>query len=241
MNSTSRSAPAGGAFDVIIVGGGVLGTALARELAGRGRRVLLLERGRVAGEASGVAAGMLNPQAEADAPSAFFDFGLANRTIYADWVAAVSAEAALPIEYRSLPLLYLAPDEPAAAALHARAAWQAARGLRAEWLTAAQARTREPILAPDLAGALLLPSEALVDAQALTIALAAAARRRGAEILEDQPVTGLLIEDGRLVGVLAGGTAHRAPTVVIATGAWGSAFSDLPLPTDWIAPVRGQL
>ena len=132
MNSTSRSAPAGGAFDVIIVGGGVIGTALARELAGRGRRVLVLERGRVAGEASGVAAGMLNPQAEADEPSAFLDFGLANRAIYADWVATVSAEAAFPIEYRALPLLYVAVDEPAAAALRAKAAWQTAIGLRAE-------------------------------------------------------------------------------------------------------------
>jgi glycine oxidase len=241
MNSTSRSASAADALDVIIVGAGIIGTALARELAGRGRRVLVLERGRAAGQASGVAAGMLNPQAEADEPSAFLDFGLENRAIYADWVATVSAEAALPIEYRALPLLFVAVDERAATALQAKAAWQTAMGLRAEWLTAGEARALEPILAPNLAGALLLPSEAAVDPHGLTVALAAAARRLGAEIVEEQPVTELLIEGDRAVGVMAGGTAYRAPMTVIATGAWGSALSDLPIPTDWIKPVRGQL
>jgi len=75
----------------------------------------------------------------------------------------------------------------------------------------------------------------------LTIALAASARRRGAEIVEDLPVTGLVLTGERTVGVKAGGTAYRAPITVIATGAWGSAFSDLPIPADWIEPRRGQL
>src|SRR4029453_2147308 len=133
MNFTSRSGPAGNRIDAIIVGGGVIGTALARELAGRGRRVIPCQGARIAGEASGVAAGMLIPQAEADQPSAFLDFGLANRAIYADWVQAVSAEAALPIEYRTLPVLFLAIDDPAAAELRSKAAWQSAMGLRADW------------------------------------------------------------------------------------------------------------
>jgi glycine oxidase len=245
MDSTPKSRTP---TDVIIVGGGIIGTALACELAGRGLRVLLLERGSIAGEgsaASAAAAGMLTPQAEADEPSAFFDFGLANRAIYADWVRAVSAEAELPIEYRTLPVLLIATDESQAALLRAKAAWQAARGLRTEWLSAAEAQEREPILAPDLAGALLLPAEAVVDSKGLTIALAAAARKRGARIVDGTTATELILAGGpegdRAVGVVAGGTAHRAATVVIAAGAWGSAISRLPIPADWIQPRRGQI
>ena len=59
--------------DVAVVGGGVIGLALARELSSRGASVQLIERGRTGQEASSAAAGLLSAQSDANTPSPFFD------------------------------------------------------------------------------------------------------------------------------------------------------------------------
>jgi glycine oxidase len=64
--------------DVVIVGGGVIGLAAARELAIQGRNVLILDRGNPRDATSWAAAGMLAPQSEADAPNSLFDLCLAS-------------------------------------------------------------------------------------------------------------------------------------------------------------------
>ena len=114
--------------DVLVVGGGVIGCAVAAELAARGRGVIVLEPGT---EASGAAAGMLSPQAEARTRDAFFDLALASRELYPAWVRVLEEETGVDVGYRRSGLLHCdfagAPAESRAEQI----AWQQAAGLDA--------------------------------------------------------------------------------------------------------------
>jgi glycine oxidase len=241
MKTAGSQPQSGSTPDVLVVGGGVIGTAVAFALAGRGVRVTVLERGSAGRGTSAVAAGMLSPQAEAEGPSPFLDFGLACRARYGDWVREVSAAATMPIDYRPTEVLNLALTAERVTELKARRDWQRPLGLRAEWLSGDEARRLEPILAAGLPGALLLPEEAWVDAASLATALVAAASRRGVRFEEPVAVTSLVLSGGRVTGVLAGDRRLDAGAVVIAAGAWSSRIAGLPLPLDWIEPRRGQI
>src|SRR5262249_13934033 len=117
--------------DVVVIGGGLAGCALARELAQRGMRAVLVERGEPEAEARRAAAGMVAPQAETEHPGPLLRLGIESRRRYLDWVARVQREAGLDVEYRTDGILYLALDRRDARLLAARARWQRRLGLRA--------------------------------------------------------------------------------------------------------------
>ncbi len=91
--------------DTLIVGGGLIGCAVAAELASRGQRVTVLERGEPGDEASGAAAGMLTPQVEARADSPFFRLSLESRNRYPSWVETLREETDLDVGFRRCGLL----------------------------------------------------------------------------------------------------------------------------------------
>jgi glycine oxidase len=224
--------------DVVIVGGGVVGCAIACVLAGEGHAVALLERDAIAAHASRVAAGMLTPLAgERDA----LPLGAEALAAFPEWVAELREGSGIDPGLVLSGLLRVARDEGEAAALRARAGRLAAHGVA--WLEAAQARAREPALAPGIAGALWSPREGHVGAEALTAACARAAAARGARIEERSPVTEVRCEGGRASGVRTPRGDWAARWVVLATGPWAGADARaLGLP--WappVEPVRGQI
>ncbi len=83
---------------VLIVGGGVIGASTAYHLTKAGAAVALLERGEVAGQASGAAAGMLIPPAEAVGPGPFRDLCLASLQLYPSLVESVQSESGVDVE-----------------------------------------------------------------------------------------------------------------------------------------------
>src|SRR6185436_16419220 len=121
--------------DVIIVGGGVIGLAAARELALLGRSVLVLDRGNPRDATSWAAAGMLAPQSEADAPSPFFDLCLASARLYRQWAAHLHEESDVDPDYSDPGLIFLASSEEALCRLRRAAEWQRSAGLASEILT----------------------------------------------------------------------------------------------------------
>src|ERR1043166_8292452 len=102
--------------DVIVIGGGVIGLSVARELAGR-RSVLLLDRGSTGQGTSRAAAGMLTPLSEADDQDPFFQLCRASHAMYGAFVAGLNAETGLDLGYSTAGLLSLASSEEAAAVL----------------------------------------------------------------------------------------------------------------------------
>ncbi len=227
--------------DVVIVGGGVIGCAIARRAARDGLSVVVLERGTPGMEASWAAAGMLSPLAEADGPGPFLDLLLAARAMYPPYAAALREEAGVDVAYADAGTLFVALREADEAELRERWAWQSAAGLPLERMTAAEAREAEPALSAEVLMALRFPGDHQVDNRALGAALWSAAARAGAEFRLGVHAVRLLREGDRATGVAcAGGERVRAGAVVLAGGAWAGRMEGLPRPLP-VEPVHGQL
>jgi len=225
-------------LDVAVLGGGLIGCAVARRLARDGARVAVFERGRIGGEASGAAAGMLGVQAEADDPL-MLRLGLASRARYADWLAAVREESGLAVDWwraGTVAVSFTAADE---LALAERRAWQAAAGAPSEALEAAQLRALEPALSRRARSGALFPLDARVDNVALTRAVAAATAAAGGALREGEEVRAVLVERGQVAGVSTARERVACGAVVNALGAWAARVRGMtPLP---VQPVRGQM
>lgn len=237
----------GESADVAVVGGGVAGLAAARELARRGLSVAVLDDGR-AGSASGAAAGMLAPQAEADHADEFFGLLCASRDMYAAFAAALSEESGVPVELDRTGTLYLALDEAEVEEVERRFAWQSRAGLEVERLTGAEARALEPNISPRVRLALRFPRDWQVESRRLTAALGAAAEASGVRVVRGAEALGVRVVGGRAAGVVTSGGDVGAGAVVFAAGAWNSRlrkFSGEEGPSlhddPRVEPVRGQI
>jgi len=226
------------AADALVIGGGVIGAAVAWRLARAGAAVALVERDEIGAHASGAAAGMLAPISESLGDGAIFSLGqesLARLEAELDELRELSGVD--PELVRSGVLRVAASDEEDA--LRARAQSLAASGC--SWVDTRELEKREPVLAAGLAGALFSAREAHVDGRRLARAYAGAAERRGASIARGVEVRGLLREGARVAGARTSQGDWRAHDVVLCTGAWARSASDW-LGTDVpVAPVKGQM
>src|SRR5262249_39885236 len=131
--------------DVLIIGGGVIGLAVARELA-RDQSVLLIERGATGEGTSWAAAGMLSPQSEADDAGPFFQLSLAAMRMYRKFAEDLREESGIDPQYDDGGVMVLASSDPELATLESRARWQKAAGLHAEILKPSEVYKLEPLI-----------------------------------------------------------------------------------------------
>lgn len=224
--------------DVLVVGGGAIGAACARELAGAGRRVLMLEQGGDAGQAWRAAAGMLAPQIEAGADDPLLPLGLAGRDLYPSLSQALAEGTGIDIGLWREGIAWVAADEVEAAELEARCARQRRHGHPSEWLDRSEVRLRWPWLAP-VAGALWAPREGALDPAKLVAALRADAERLGAALVHDT-VVAIDRRGDRVTGAITRGGRYAAGEIILAGGAWSGQVAGVPRPLA-VAPVRGQM
>lgn len=227
--------------DVAVIGGGVIGLAIAWRAAQRGHRVCVLERGELGGGASHVAAGMLAPVTEADAGElALLRLGLRSAHAWPRFAAELEAAAGADPGLRRSGALVVARDRDEAEALERELALRIDLDLDVERLLPSAARRLEPALAPTVRLALDVPGDHSADPRALLLALAQAARRAGVTLRTNAPAERVESHDGRISGVgLAGGELVRAERVVVAAGVWSGAITGLPrIP---LRPVKGQI
>lgn len=225
----------------LVVGGGVIGCALARELAREGVRTTVVERGEPGGEASGAAAGLLSPQAEALAPGSFFDLALASRDLYPEWSEELRRETGIDVGYRRTGILRCDFGEDSGG-LESRLAWQRPAGLSVEEAGRERiAALSGGLVGRDVSRAFFFPDDGVVDPVPLMRALAVSAERGGVKLLRNRTVRRFAVEGGVCVGVETEGEGEvlRADCVVDAAGAWASfdrKTAALP-----VEPVRGQM
>lgn len=226
---------------IVVIGGGVIGCAVAMEMAGRDADVLLVEKNEPGVGATGASAGMLAPQYETEGESPLFRLAVESRAAYPGFVERVERWADWPVGYRMNGMLVANRTEAETGEAEALVAWQRRIGLPAEVVDASHARQLHPGVAEDVSSWLWLPEEAQVDAQRLATALAEAVRSAGARLRLGEEVEAVLSESGRATGVrLEGGETVDARAVVLAAGAWSSGLEGLPRQIP-VRPVRGQI
>jgi len=228
----------GAAADVIVVGGGAIGAACARELARTGRHVRVLEPDRERGQAWRASAGMLAPQIEANEGDPLFELALAGRELYPDLALALVDSTGIDVGLWREGIANVALTESDAVRLRSKVAWQRQQGHLSDWLDPAEVHARWPMLG-ETHGALWAPREGALDPQKLVEALRADAARAGAQVVHDEAVA-LDLEGDRVSGVIGRRERHSAEQVVLAAGAWSGTLDGLPRPVS-VVPVRGQM
>jgi glycine oxidase len=227
--------------DVVVVGGGVIGCAVARHAALGGLRVCVVERGQPGAEASHAAAGMLSPLAEASHAGPFLSLLLRAREAFPEMADALREETGADVGYNDAGTLYLSLREADDAELEERFDWQSAAGLPVERLSGDEVRAMEPAVSPAVRWALRFPGDHQVENRILARALWAASARAGADFRLGADAVALLRDGGRVTGVeLSGGERITAGQVVIAGGCWAGRLAGLPRPVP-VEPVLGQL
>lgn len=227
--------------DICIVGGGIIGCSLAFELAKAGRDVVVLEKDQVAGKASGEAAGMLTPLAEADGPGPFLDFGLKSLAMFPEAEVELKERTGIDIELLRWGILYPASNAEEARIIEKRLEWQQEAGLPVESVSPEELRKLEPNLADDLQGALFFPEDWHVHNLKMTHAYAQAAQSLGAKVHTERPADKLLVEAGRVIGVDTPSGAVHAQATVNAAGPWASSLAATAGLELEMEPIKGQL
>lgn len=225
-------------MDVGIIGGGIIGCAVARTLARRGADVTVFEARAIGGGATQASAGVLAPYVEAHEAGPLQDLTVRSLRLYDAFVGTVAAESDMAVDYARCGSLEIALDPDEAVRLRQLASRAAGEDLT--WLDASAVRDMEPALSGLVLGGVLARAHGYVSAPQLTAALAASARAAGAAFL---PVRASAVQlGGRGVSVTLEGSAARTfERIVIAAGSWASAVEVEGLARSPIVPVKGEL
>ncbi len=226
--------------DVIIIGGGIIGCAIAYNLAKRDIKPLLIDKASTVGtEASWAGAGILTSHASTHEP--YPTLCRASLALYPALAEELRAETQIDIEFIQSGTLSVFFNEAEAAGLIGLADRRVKRGFSAEVLTTEQALQLEPALSKSIAGAVLFPEDAQVRNPKMVTALAKGAAQLGAKFRLGNPVTNFIRESDRVIGVVVNGETLYADTFVIAAGCWaGTLMAQLDVPIQ-VEPAKGQI
>lgn len=228
-------------LDIIVVGAGVVGCAVAYELARRGASVQIVEERTAGMGATHAAAGILAPHIEMSSPTAFLDLAVRSLNLFDDFIARTQADSGISVLYRRTGTLQVATSEDGMRELRNAAARLEAQHVVLGLLDAQTVLAEEPHLSHDVVGGLVVPLHGFVAAGELIRALAGAARRHGAQVIEGSRVRRIVAAGGDVTvetdrGPLAGSA------VVLAAGSWSGRIEIAGLPARApVRPVRGQL
>lgn len=228
-------------MNVIVVGGGVIGCSVAYFLTRAGQTVTIIERRHIGAGASSAAAGMLAPLAEAGEPGPFQSLALDGLVAFRQHAQEIIHESGIDFEFRKDGILRVAETAEQAATLQSMLNRTAAPVVEAQWLGAKALRQMEPELAPHLRGAIFSAEESHVNPQRLTVALATAAVRRGARLIEGCTAQSLEVDGDDVRAIQTSYGRLDGDLFICACGAWTSLWdARLPAPAP-VVPIRGQM
>jgi len=228
--------------DIVVVGAGIVGCAVAFELARRGASVQVVDDRPAGMGATQASAGVLAPYIEAREDGPLLDLAVRSLDRFDTFISRVTSASGAPVTYRRNGSIDVATERESMARLTQNADRLKRKGVAADVLDAKAARAEEPHLTGDIAGGLVISSHGYVVAVELTRALAAAARRHGAQLIEHGRVRRIAAAGPRDLVVETDRGSLTGNGVVLAAGSWSGQIeiegvaSRVP-----IRPVRGQL
>ncbi|HJM90204.1 MAG TPA: FAD-dependent oxidoreductase [Dehalococcoidia bacterium] len=226
--------------DVVICGGGVIGTAIAYYLGKRGVRSTIIEADAVASGASGAAAGLLSPPPLATTTEPPYELRVRGFEMHDELAETLPAESGVDYSFSRDRRVQLATTEEEERRLRDAADTARAAGRSIEWFDAAGVTQLCPWIDRPGRGGVVGEPVGQLDPYRYTLALVAAAEQMGAT-LRSGSVSGIAQADGRVAGVVVGGAVIPADVVVVAMGPWsidaGSWLGfDVP-----VEPLKGQI
>ena len=224
--------------DLAIIGGGVIGCAIAWRLAQSGASIALIERGRFGNGASGATAGIIAPlwHIPPDNPP-LFQMGIRSLQLFPQWAAEL-ADAGINPEFQQTGILRIALTQPDADDLAQSFQWQSQLNLGVQWLKPDDLQQREPQANPEAIAAVYSPQEGCIRGQRLTHALAHAAAQNGATLYENLPATGLRRAKNRITAIETPNGPIPTGQVILAAGPWSGPAGPWNAPADpWNAPA----
>lgn len=222
---------------VIVVGGGIIGCATAYELAKAGCAVTLFERAMPGAEASGAAAGLLAPLGES-AETTFARLALASWRLYPDIVQELEERTGIDVEYVTRGTIY-----PMAATQTRKEAeaWALSPEFGVEVLEGQDVQALEPALSPRVHRAVFVKGDHWLNNQRLVLAYAQAAAAAGVELRTGENVSRVIVEAGRVGGIVTEGDRVDGDAVLLAAGAWTSELVASFGMQLRVEPRRGQM
>ena len=212
-------------WDVIIIGGGIIGLSLSIALRKRGATVLIVERGEPGREASHAAGGML-VDCLLETPAALQPLATASARMYPEFAHELEIESGMKVDLRDQGTIWFPSVEHL---LQAQASGSPPATLAELELCLTGTNRDRPAF---------YLKERSVDPRALSRAAWQAAKHRGVDFSSGDEVTAVTITDGRAVGVTTTKTAFHAAKIVNCAGAWSGQIGPHRLPT---RPVKGQM
>jgi glycine oxidase len=234
--------------DVAIVGGGIIGLAIAWRVRQQGMSVTVLERDVPGRATSSVAAGMLAPVVEVefgDTGRRMLELGLRSAHLWPAFASELEASCGLSVGLMRTGTLLLARDDDDARELERQLDFRRSLGLAVTRLRPSEAREREPALAPTVRLALEADDDHSVDPRLVLDALGRVCETAGVDVRARTPVAGIQLDvSGKRVAgvVLEDGRPLRAAHVVLAAGPWSGQIDGVPAAARVpVRPVKGQL
>ncbi len=213
--------------DVLIIGGGVIGLAIALELSLLGIKVTVLERNACAQGATWAAAGMLAPQAERLSGD-LLDLALRSRSLYPHWIDQLQGITGMECGYWQCGILVPYLNEVLV--------WKLNLHTLPEYCDRAHTKTIQTGLNHNVAGGLWFKDDAQVDNRYLSKALIAALRLRSVKILEGVSVYSIETDQNQVTHLVTSHGNLQSDRYILATGAWTKELMPLP-----ISPRKGQM
>ena len=224
-----------GATDVAIIGGGVIGCAVAHYLAKQGARVTIIERSVIGGGASSTNTGAIAMATKKPGPA--LDLAMASQLLY----PGLAAELGMDVEYVVEGNLIIAESETEAAYLEDMAAAQRTAGIPSEIVSAARCRELNPLLEGRVLAGLHCSTDAQANPFKVTQGFARAAQNAGARILAHTAVESIDVAAGRVTGVRTSQGMVRADWIVNAAGAHAADIGAMVGVAHDVVPRRGQV
>lgn len=229
--------------DVLIIGGGVIGLSIARELRRRDAgKITILEKGVCGREASWAAAGMLTTDVHATVRDDVYLLGTTSRGMYPGLAAELLDETGIDIELDRAGTMDVAFGDEDGRRLLEKYRQQASIGITAETLSLEEILKLEPEVSSAIQIAAYYPNDWQVENRKLLLALLRYAELNDIEVREGDEATAIIVENGKATGVQAVDGPQYAGHTILATGAWTSLIKlgDTAMPFT-VKPIRGQI